>query len=376
MKKRIIKNTKKMTFIAASVLLAMNSSLSTAAPIKVDFENPTAEEVSKAENLTYEELETVKVILEKSGKSEVLSPYELELIKKKQHSLFKYLYEQEQLEELRNMLSDTERGKNLKNMVDQEHPLNSTEIYSLRKLTSSIEKAKNSPLDGPINLNIKTINIDVDAPKPIEIKVAMGYNSSIMFFDQTGKPWPIDGEILGDIKSFKTHSFESKDHVGVFEITRSFVESNALVNLKDLNVLVVIRLTGSDKEVDSRISVHIPKFGPNASKGSYLNKEIDSKTSPDMLSILNGDRLVGGKEYDLHGVQGTVWHKNDDIYIRTRENLISPPWKSNLVSATGYQVYQLNPVTNLIFTVNGEMKNATIEKGFEVKIRQEKSIFE
>lgn len=328
-----------------------------------------------SEKLTKEELETFKVMLNGSGLSDDLTKSEMELINRKGHILFKHLYEQNQLRDLRSILEEEARNKKIKDMKENEFPLSPNEILALRNLAKSVDKASNAPLDGPIDFAIKTVTIDVDAPKPIQIMVAKGYSSSIMFFDQSGAPWPIEGDIIGDKQSFMSHAVEGKAHVGVFEIKRAFSESNALVNLKGLNVPVVVRLTGSEETVDARISVRIPKFGPDAQLNPYVHSEIEN-ANPDMLSVLNGDKLNGAKMFNLNGVPGTVWFKNNMLFVRTRANLISPPWKSHMTSVTGYQVYELPPVTNLLFTVDGEMRNATIEKGFEVKLRQKQSIFQ
>lgn len=328
-----------------------------------------------SQELTKEEIEKFKVMLQGSGLTDDMSKSEMELINRKGHILFKHLYEQNQLRDLRALLEEEARDKKIKDMAENEYPLSPGEIMALRRLAKSVDKANNAPLGGPIDFAIKTVEIDVDAPKPIQIMVAKGYSSSIMFFDQSGTPWPIEGDIIGDEQSFKSHAVEGKAHIGVFEIKRAFSESNALVNLKGLNVPIVVRLTGSETTVDARISVRIPKFGPDAQISPYVHSEIEN-TNPDMLSVLNGDKLNGGKLFNLNGVPGTVWYKNNMLLVRTRANLISPPWKSHMTSVTGYQVYELPPVTQLLFTVDGEMRNATIEKGFEVKLRQKQSIFQ
>lgn len=372
-------NLSKLTIIAASIAASFACYANN--EIKVDlnaasdpgaFSNqdaPSGEEISAAD------IEMFEAILQKSGQKEDLNPYEVEIIKQKKHALFKYLYEQEQLSSLRGIIEDNNREEKIKSMTEKEYPFTASEVYSLRKLANSIERAKNTPLGGPIDLKIKTIDIDVDAPKPIQINVAKGYSSSIMFFDQTGTPWPIEGDILGDSSSFGSNPIEGKPHVGVFEIKKAFRESNALINLKGLNVPIVIRLTGNETEVDARISVQIPKLGPDARSGSYRSSELEVR-DPDMLSVLNGDKLNGGKRFELSGVNGTVWYKEGELYVRTRAHMISPPQKQILPSPSGYTVYKIPPAVELLFSVDGEMKYATVEKGFEVKIRQKKSIFD
>lgn len=326
-------------------------------------------------SLSPEQRKAIEYILNESGKEGELSQSELDLIERKKHILFKHLAEQQELKELRELLEQDSRTNKMKNAKTSKFPYTPDEIRQFRELDQSVDHANNSPLNGPVEFKIKTVPIDVDAPRPIQILVAKGYSSSIMFFDQSGAPWEIEGDIIGDPGSFKSHVVAGKPHVGVFEIKREFSESNALVSLKGLDVPIVIRLTGSVSVVDARISVRIPKFGPDAKLSPYVHSELDN-VSPDMLSVLNGDKLNDGKLFNLNGAPGTVWYKNNMLYIRTRADLISPPWKSHMTSATGYQVYEVPPVTQLLFTVDGEMTTATIEKGFDVKLRQKRSIFQ
>lgn len=304
-----------------------------------------------------------------------LNIYEKDILDKKEHVLLKYLYEQQKLEELRDLLDNYEKNQAYKAAVDDQVPLTPAQIIELRQLLRSAEMAKTKPLNGGINNEIRTIDIDVDAPKPITLNVAPGYASSIVFFDHSGSPWPIDGDIIGNKTAFDSkQGSKENNHSAVFEIKQNFVESNALINLVGLNVPIVVKLNGNDQNVDARLSVRIPKFGPNAQMQTYASGELRS-ASAEALKVLDGDKLPNGKRYRLKGLNGEVTYANQTLYIRTKANLISPPWKNMVNSSTGYKVYELPPVNNLLFAIDGEMINATIEKAFDVKIEQDKSIF-
>lgn len=303
-----------------------------------------------------------------------MSAFERDLVNKKRHILMKYLYEEQELEQLRSILSEQSRSNSFENTLRSRVPFSPAEIEQLRRLDMDAKRAENSPLNKSVEFDIRTIDIDVDAPKPILINVASGYASSIVFYDQAGNPWPIEGDIIGDEGSFTSRMISKDQHIAVFEIKRDFAESNALINLEGLSVPIVIRLSGNDGKVDSRLSIRLPKFGPNSEVQPFVHEQLEN-ASPNMLDVLNGDRLPSSKRFELHGVPGEVTYKDGMLYIRTRANLLSPPWKSSVVSPTGYKVYEISPVTDLLFSIDGEMRNATIEKGFEVKLKQKKSIF-
>lgn len=319
--------------------------------------------------------EMIRTILKTGNEKEDLSSDEISNIDRKKHLIYKYLYENQELSKLRTLLKNEIKDRQKHDSKDKAFPYSPTDVVKFRKMQNSIDKATNSPLNGPVHFKISTINIDVDAPKPIPVRVATGYSSSIMFFDEEGKPWPILGDIIGDKKSFASYPVPGKTHIGVFEIKKNFTESNALINLKGLDVPVVIRLIGSENTVDARVSIRIPKEGPNAStNGTYVSPTIDN-ANPTMLTVLNGDKLHDSKSYNLNGVQGTVWLKNNWLYIRTRSRLLSPPYHGQISSPSGYHVYEVSPTTNLLFSVDGKMTDATIEKQFNVDIKQENSLF-
>lgn len=375
---------KKLNSVLFILGISAIAGVSNAEDLKVDFDGTNTYK-KKAEQQKIEEAQKQAQIVEalkesypiqsREGYSGELNIYEKDLMDKKEHVLLKYLYEQQKLEQLRDLLDNYEKDQAYKEAVDNKVPLTPEQIIHLRTLLRSAEIAKTKPLNGGIKNNIRTIDIDVDAPKPITLNVAPGYASSIVFFDHSGSPWPIDGDIIGNKMAFdsKQGSKES-NHSAVFEIKQDFVESNALINLVGLSVPIVIKLNGNDQNVDARLSVRIPKFGPNAQLQTYSSGELQT-ASAEALKVLDGDKLPNGKRYKLNGLSGEVTYVNRTLYIRTKANLISPPWKDVVHSNTGYKVYELPPVNNLLFSVDGEMVNATIEKAFEVKIEQDKSIF-
>jgi hypothetical protein len=302
-----------------------------------------------------------------------LSQAEIDVIKRKKHLILKHLYEQSELESLRDYLSSEAEKNAFDESVKNTIPFSPEQVTQIRIIEDKVEKAKNEPLKD-IKLQVRTIDVDVDSPTPIELNVYAGYASSIVFYDQTGSPWPIEGDILGNDQAFSSQQVSENKHIGAFEILKNFSQSNALVNLKDLPIPIVIKLVGSSGVVDSRVSVRIPKAGPNA-KFSAFSYDLIQNVSPEMLKVLNGDKLIDSQRYALVGVDGEVTYKNGLLYIRTQADLMNPPPQKSVVSASGYKVYQLSPTTNLMFSVDGKRTYAEIEKAFDVKIKQKSSIF-
>ncbi|MFS1426450.1 DotH/IcmK family type IV secretion protein [Vibrio splendidus] len=298
---------------------------------------------------------------------------EIEILSQKKDVLIKYLYEQEQLENLRGILDNKDRKESWQAEKEAAYPLTPSEILELRAMALKLEESKNKPLEN-IKNEIRSVTLDVGASEPVTINVVKGLASSIVFYDETGAPWPIEGEIIGDMGAFKKHTIGDRKNIAVFEVLRNFAESNALVHLKGLDVSIVVRLVGSEHANDSRLSVRIPKPGPHAQFVPVSSPSIGN-TDPLLTSVANGNFLQGSKRFEIVGVDGTVFYKNGYLYMRTKHKLILPLPKEAQTTPSGYMVYKVPAAEDFLFLIDGKMVEATIEEAFDVKIKQKSSLF-
>lgn len=305
-----------------------------------------------------------------------LSPHEQALIKAKRDVIIQYLYESKELSGLRDVLQSAEHETAVKSKLREQVPLSPEEIRMVRQALDDAAKAENAPLKNP-KLQMRTVDLDIDGQAPLEVHVARGYSSSIVFFDETGAPWPLQTGVdaLGDSTAFSAKTVSEQGHVATFQILKSFAQSNALVVLDGLPVPVVLRLVGSDDKVDSRLSVRVPRMGPNAQVRAVFRDEIDNAPA-DMMAFLNGERMADAVPYQLKGVPGEVLMRKGQLFLRTRANLMSPAPLRSLVSATGYNVYTLPPVTHLLFSVDGEMREAQIDRMYQATLGDPENIFD
>lgn len=316
----------------------------------------------------------VKVKIEATGDTTELDKSEVDMVIRKREAILKKLYELETLDALRNKAGEVQRRQSVTEQINQATPLTPDEITLLRSRISQSEQASNAPLSSP-QLKIRTAVVNVEENTPIDVNVVDSYTSSIVFFDQTGAPWPIEGKVLGNDQAFESTVTSEAKNVVVFSIKKPFSESNALVFLKDIHMPVVLRLKGGSSIVDSRFSVMVPKSGPEAKAQTLVGNKMQ-ETSPELLAILNGDRLEGATKFQLQGVPGEVLQFGGAVYVKTRASLMSPAWLDSLSSPSGFNVYKLQPVTTLRFSVDGKMVPAKIERYFAPDIQHEASIFE
>lgn len=305
-----------------------------------------------------------------------LSPAEMALINAKREAIVQYLYEAQELSGLRNVLRQSEHEMSVQDTLRDQVPLSPEDIRVVRQALRESALAENAPLVTPPELQMRTVDLNIDGQVPLEVRVARGYSSSIVFFDETGAPWPLQTGVdaVGDATAFSAQTVSELGHVATFQVIKEFAQSNALIVLEGLPVPVVLRLIGSDKVVDSRLSVRIPRHGPNAKVQAVYRNEVDN-APPEMMSFLNGESLSGSVQYHLDGVPGEVVKSGNVLYLRTRASLISPPPIRSIVSASGYNVYTLPPVTHLLFSVEGELREANIETMYAPTLAEPEDIF-
>lgn len=315
------------------------------------------------------------VELEGSDLSVELTDAERILIQRKRNELLKYLYQEQTLAEARELMIDNERQK--KKEQEIRNKLDPEEIVEFRRYQQRIEEAQNKPLGQSVELTTRTVDVELGSAKPIDINIAPGYVSSIVFYDQTGSPWTIEGEVIGDKNAFSSTIVSTNQNIASLEILRPFATSNALVVLDGLDIPLVFRLNGNNQAIDSRLTVRIPKFGPNAKVAPFVTDRVDN-ASPEMISILDGDwsQLNNAKRYKLSGVEGEAYLYNGFLYVRSPHLLLIPASESRLSSPSGYQITKIVPSENLVFSVDGERVYAEVEEVQDVKIRNKKSIFQ
>lgn len=316
-----------------------------------------------------------KVTLEGSDISAELTAAEIVLIREKRDILIKHLFGEEKLKAVREYLRKTEKEKQLRTTEESLFPLAPEDVTRIRKKQAELRRAENAPVGGGINIKIMTIDFDVSNPEPVEIRVAKGYASSIVLFDQTGQPWPVDGDVIGDSSAFTSKRVSQSANIIVFELQKEFSESNALLNLQGMSIPLVLKLISDGKNVDSRLSIRIPRSGPNAKKQTFVSRELNN-ASPVLMSILNGELPRDAKVYEIEGADGEAIYHGGEVYIRSKNMLLSPPWKESAASVAGHNVYKIPPVTQLIFSVEGTLASASIKKHYETTVKRKKTIYE
>jgi|GEM_PF-3307036 len=311
-----------------------------------------------------------------------LTPSEIKILNKKRNAILKYLLDKETLQTAKDEIIESERQTIFNKQLSNQFPVSPEDTLSIRKKAETHIKAENQPIN-EVHLDLSMIDLDINSSKPINIRVAKGYVSSLVFFDQLGNPWPVYGDVVGDKDAFKAEAVTEFKNVVTFEIAKKFKESNALLSLEGLSVPLVIRLIGDEKKVDSRVYTRVPRLSPKAKEENqkdsiYSQSESDKELPKEMLAFLNGDgdKVPGAVPYQLTGVDGEVYLYQGMLYIRSAALLLSPPSMGTATSPSGVNIFKINPVTNLFFSKkDGSTIDAVVEKQLNIKLNYKKTIF-
>lgn len=223
----------------------------------------------------------------------------------------------QQIEQMHNMLDDTQRAVASEPYNIPPHPTSSSLL----------------------------VNLSPGSVPPV-IRLARGFVSSLVFIDSTGAPWPIQAYDLGNPQAFNI-KWNQKDNTLMVQATSSYTYGNIAVVLEGLDTPVMLTLVPGQKVVDYRVDLRVQGMGPKAKLDVLQSNKIPEINSPQLLNVLDGIPPQNGKRLTINGGSGQAWLSEDKIYLRTRYNVISPAWLAKMSSADGMNAYEL-PVTPVV----------------------------
>jgi len=298
----------------------------------------------------------------------------------RKRAIMKRLYEDKQLDRFRELLFEEMRKEAVDDAKLEVSKLKPEEIRLLRAYRSDISQAENAPLREVEQL-IRTKDVPLDTNRPLTVYVSANNQSSLVFFDSAGNPWPIAGEPIFNEESFSAFKTGEKEHIVVFTITKEFSESNAMINLKGLDIPIPIKLVGTESKVDARLKARVPRMGPLMSQKPQIYNQVTAKASPEMMEVLNGQHVKDSLAYNIVSIDGgkdlgRAYYRDGKIYVRTPHELIipGPTGASKLLS--GYRAFVAPARQDLLLMADGQQVEARLTKALDLKLTEEESIFD
>lgn len=236
--------------------------------------------------------------------------------------------------------------------------------HEIRKLLEHFDRTKES-VAVPVYPNpkpevaVKTLSLDPGS-KPAVVKVASGHVTTLNILDVSGAPWPIeDISWAGDFDVIESSAAQGS-HILRISPSSEFAYGNMSIRLLELKTPVIITLETSRDIVHYRFDAIIPEYGP-LGEAPLIEKGLGiSAGSEDISHILEGVPSSGARRLEVSGVDGrtSAYAKGGKVYVRTPLTLLSPGWSSSVSSADGMKVYEIDSVSVLLLSDNGQMVRA------------------
>ena len=182
------------------------------------------------------------------------------------------------------------------------------------------------------------------------MRLNVNENSSILFTDSTGNPWPII-KYAAPSKSMFSVEFHANNnpHEIAIEPIKDYAYGNLKVFLAGLSTPVFVRLVTGQRETDVRLDARLPLRGPNAA--AVVEKQLPPEASSSMFSMLNGVAPEKALELKVDGADARAWMLSGKMYLRLTNwtTVRSPSWTGTMSSIDGTNVYELPARTPVIY---------------------------
>ena len=200
---------------------------------------------------------------------------------------------------------------------------------------------------------------------PAAIRVSPGYVSSLLFVDSTGAPWPIRAYDVGDPTAFNIvwnnadADETSLANTMLIQAMSLYKDGNLVVMLQGLNTPVILSLIPGQQEIDYRVDIQVPGFGPFAKPEESMYSK---GTNPVLNTIINNISPPNSKLLKVTGGAAKAWLFGDTMYVRTNLPVVSPAWISTMKGASGnVSAYELPKSPVILVMDNGRLRKLTVE---------------
>jgi intracellular multiplication protein IcmK len=198
---------------------------------------------------------------------------------------------------------------------------------------------------------------------PAQLTVAPGIASVIGIYDATGQAWPISQYVLGSGENFQVIQLgDSSNNLAITPLVR-IGWTNLVIVLKDEPKPIVMRIEISEGTAHYRHDIQVMRNGPNAVDNlAVATDTVREAGSTTLLAALTGvDLPAGTVRVPIRGVDARGWMVGDRLFIRSRHALLSPSWEGSMSGPDGIRVYELNPASVALFSVDGAIVRADVE---------------
>ncbi len=218
----------------------------------------------------------------------------------------------------------------------------------------------NRPEPNPL-IDFQLISLDQGREPPV-VRVTPGIASAVGFFDATGTPWPVNQFIVGDGTNFEILQLGDQSNSLTISPLARVGQTNLVISLKGEATPLVLKVEISSETVHYQVNFQITRPGPEA--------RISNPDPADHFPLPGNQELLKAlagtfpeeeaSRVELDGINAMGWVRGEELFIRSRHVLLSPPWLGSLTGPDGVVSYQLPYTSILLFSVGDRVIKVTL----------------
>jgi len=201
-------------------------------------------------------------------------------------------------------------------------------------------------------IDFQLVSLEPGREPPV-VRVTPGIASAVGFFDATGTPWPVNQFVVGDGTNFEILQLGDQSNSLTISPLARIGQTNLVIALKGEATPLVLKVEISSETVHYQVNFQITRPGPEARISNPDPADhFPMPGNQDLLKALAGSfSEEEASRVELDGINATGWIKGEELFIRSRHVLLSPPWLGSLTGPDGVVSYQLPYTSILLFSV-------------------------
>lgn len=250
---------------------------------------------------------------------------------------------------------------------EQVSPLTEEEIVRFREEMQRKQDTINETDNRPATRScLEPASLAAGASAPV-VEVVPGYVTSMVFVDSHGNPWPIQGDpVIGNPDLYAVSVVDGGENqpAKVMNISAraSSGATNLSVVLEGQGLPVQVELRTNRSEGCLRAEIQIDERGPQTGASDLASgPATPAAPTPAMTRFVAGTPPRNAVELEVDQDALRVWQIGSEIFVRTRQTLISPSWQAVAHGSGGVRVYRLSSTPMILYTEGGQTQRARIE---------------
>ncbi len=273
--------------------------------------------------------------------------------------------------------SEGDRKKAFEAIRQTASPLTPEQIRELSIIIDATDRAKAQarPQPKPVIGSI-TVDSSPGATPPI-IRLSDGHETTIVFLDGHGVPWPIRAWRNGDERAFLVvnplaetaqggagSSMARSNMLNIGLKDEKYSSGSLAVFLQDASSPITFTLTSRQREVDYRVDIRVLGRSPLATPAVIAGTG-DNGVIPELVDVLAQLPPKGAHIIPTQNKEVQVWEYNGVYLVRTPFRMISPAWNGQQMSADGMMAYRIPPTPLIIASREGKLVQIVIGEGIQ-----------